>query len=190
LRTEGEHVTAIRYPTSYRQIPRGPEAPAAIRAECDALFARATELDAAQRTLADELGDVRTQLAELHIVMWPRVDPKDLVHGFRFSYRGGPPAIPPVARTALPLSGNHLRSAILAILARNARPTNLVELHRELHLHGYAIASRRPVKQLANSLGYEVIKGRAVRVERGVYRLGRLNPGESRRITRLAESFG
>ena len=163
---------------------------AAIRAECDALFARAIELDAGQRALADELGEVRTQLAELHIVMWPRVDPKDLVHGFRFTYRGGPPVVPPVARTALPLSGNHLRSAILAILSRNARPTNLVEVHRELHLHGYAIASRQPVKQLANSLAYEIIKGRAVRVERGVYTLGRLNPGEYRRITRLAESFG
>jgi hypothetical protein len=183
-------MTAIRYPTSYRQIPRGPQAWAGIRAECDALFARATELDAAQRELADELGDVRTQLAELHIVMWPRVDPKDLVHGFRFTYRGGPPAVPPVARTALSLSGNHLRSAILAILARSARSMTLVEIHRELHLHGYAIASRHPVKQLANSLGYEIIRGRAHRVERGVYTLGRLNPGEYRRITRLATSFG
>jgi len=55
----------------------------------------------------------------------------------------------------------------LAVLARNAREMTLVEVHRELHLNGYAIASRQPVKRLADALGYEVMKGRAVRVERG-----------------------
>ena len=62
----------------------------------------------------------------------------------------------------------------------------LVEIHRELHLNGYAIDSRQPVKRLADCLGYEIVKGRAKRVERGVYTLGVLNPGEYRRISRIA----
>ena len=173
---------AVRYPTRYRRVPHGRDAFIAFHAECAALLDRATELDAAQQALATELADVRTRLAELRVVMWPRVDPKDIVHGFRRTHRGGPPPVPPVARNAQPLSGRRLRCTALAVLARNARPMTLVEIHRELHLNGYAIASRHPVKQLANSLGYEDIKGRARRVERGVYALDQLNPGERRRI--------
>ena len=52
----------------------------------------------------------------------------------------------------------------------------LVELHRELHLNGYAIASRHPVKRLADALGYEHLKGRARRVERGVVHDRRAEP--------------
>ena len=58
----------------------------------------------------------------------------------------------------------------------------LVEIHRELHLNGYAIASRIRCKRLADCLGYEDTKGRARRVDRGVYRIGVLNPAERRRI--------
>jgi len=118
--------------------------------------------------------------------MWPRVDPKDIVHGFRVTHRGGPPPVPPVTPDAQPLRGKHLRSTVLAVLARNARSMTLVEIHRELHLNGYAIASRQPVKQLADSLAYEIRKGRAKRVDRGVYTLDQLNPGEHRRIRRIA----
>ena len=71
-------------------------------------------------------------------------------------------------RMALTLRGKCLRSAALAVLARNARSMALVEIHRELHLYGYAIDSREPVKRLANSLGYELAKGRVRRVDRGV----------------------
>jgi hypothetical protein len=177
---------AIRYPTRYRRLPHGPREFAAFHAECAVLLDRATELDAAQRALACELAEVRTQLAELRVVMWPRVDPKDIVHGFRVTHRGGPPPVPPIAPDAEPLCGKHLRSTALAVLARNDRPMTLVEIHRELHLNGYAIASRQPVKRLADSLGYEIRKGRAKRVDRGVYTLDQLNPGEHRRIRRIA----
>ena len=176
---------ALRYPTRYRPLPHGPDEFAAFREECAALLDRATELDQAQRALSAELAEVRTRLAEMRVVMWPRVDPKDIVHGFRITRRGGPPPIPPEAPGCLPLFGKHLRSAVLAILARNARAMTLVEIHRELHLNGYAIASRHPVKRLANCLGYEVLKGRARRIERGNYSLGMLSPGTLRRITRL-----
>ncbi len=36
----------------------------------------------------------------------------------------------------------------------------LVEIHREMHLQGYAIESRAPVQRLADCLGYEVTLGR------------------------------
>jgi hypothetical protein len=58
----------------------------------------------------------------------------------------------------------------------------LVEIHREIHLNGRAIASRHPVQRLADCLGYEHLKGRARRVQRGVHRLGVLNPAERRRV--------
>jgi hypothetical protein len=176
---------AMRYPTRYRDVPHGRKAFLAFHAECAALLQRATELDAAQQALAVELAEVRTQLAELRVVMWPRIDPKDVVHGFRRTHRGGPPPIPPEAPNAHRLKGRHLRSTALAVLARNARAMTLVEIHRELHLNGYAIESREPVKRLADCLGYESIKGRARRVDRGRYSLGQLNPGERRRMTSL-----
>jgi len=177
---------AIRYPTRYRRVPHGPREFAAFHAECAALLDRASELDAAQQALAVELADIRTNLAEMRVVMWPRVEPKDIVHGFRLTHRGGPPPIPPVAPNAHALLGKHLRSTVLAVLARNGRPMTLVELHRELHLNGYAIASRQPVKRLADALGYETVKGRARRVDRGVYTIDRLNPGERRRINGIS----
>ncbi|MDQ1478294.1 MAG: hypothetical protein QOE62_3523, partial [Actinomycetota bacterium] len=168
----------------YRRVPYGRAEFVAFHAQCARLLARATELDAAQQALGAELAQVRTELAELRVVMWPRVDPKDIVHGFRVTHRGGPAPIPPEAPGARGLRGKDLRSVALAVLARNARAMTLVEMHRELHINGYAIASRQPVKRLADALGYETMKGRAQRVERGVYRLGRLNPGERRRIGR------
>ncbi len=176
---------AHQYPTRYRRVVHTPSGYARFHVECVALLDRATELDNAQRALSAELADVRTKLAVLRVVMWPRVDRKDIVHGFRRTHRGGPPPIPPVAPGARPLCGKQLRSVALAILSRHRRPMTLVEVHRELHLNGYAIASRHPVKRLADALGYETINGRASRTERGVYRLGMLNPGERRRIERV-----
>ena len=84
-----------RRPKRYRRSPHTPEEHAAFIAEQTALFELATELDAEQRKLAEHLADVRTKLAELRIVMWPRVEPKDIVHGFRYTRVGGPPPIPP-----------------------------------------------------------------------------------------------
>jgi hypothetical protein len=178
-------VTAVRYPTRYRKLPHGPEGFAVFHAASSALLDRATELDAAQRVLAAELADVRTGLAELRVAMWPSIDPKDIVHGFRRTRLGGPPPIPPPAKNSLPRHGKHLRSTVLAILLRGDRPMTLVEIHRQLHLGGYVIASREPVKRLGNAMAYEVAKGRARRVDRGIYVIDRLNPGERRRIAKI-----
>jgi hypothetical protein len=178
-------VPAIRYPTRYRRLPCGPEEIALYLAEMDVLLDRAIALDQQQRALSAQLADVRTSLAEMRVVMWPSIDPKDIVHGFRVTRRRGPPPIPPVAPNAKPLAGKHLRSTVLAILLRHQRSLTLVEVHRELHLSGYAIASREPVKRLADALRYETILGRAQRVERGVYVLGQLSPGTRRRLAKI-----
>jgi hypothetical protein len=178
-------VPAIRYPTRYRRPPRGPEEIALFLAEIDVLLDRAVALDQQQRALSARLADVRTGLAEMRVAMWPRVDPKDIVHGVRVTRRRGPPPIPPVAPNAQPLVGKDLRSTALAVLLREQRPLTLVEMHRELHLSGYAIASREPVKRLADALRYEAILGRAQWVERGVYVLGELSPGTRRRLAKI-----
>ncbi len=176
---------AVPYPIRYRKVPRGRVESLALHAEIAVLLDRATELDRQQRALSSRLADVRSQLAALRLHLWPRVDPADIVHGYRVTHRGGPPPIPPVAGNAHPVQGKDLRSTVLAVLACNDRPMTLVEIHRELHLNGYAIASRHPVKRLADCLGYEIVKGRARRVERAVYVLGELNPGARRRITKI-----
>ena len=177
-------IQVVRYPMRYRRLPHTPELRAEYNAERAALVDRATQLDAEQRALAGQLAEVRTKMAELRVVMWPRVEPKDIVHGFRFTRVNGPPAIPREAPNALPLWGRHLRYGALAVLARHARPMKLVEIHRALHLEGYAIESRFPVKRLADALGYESTLGRVRRVERGVYALGELTPGLRRSIER------
>jgi hypothetical protein len=176
---------AVRNPVRYRRRPYGPEAFARFHAECTTLLKEATELDAAQRALADQLADVRRKLAEMRVVLWPRVDPTDIVQRFRITRRGGPPPIPPVCRDATPLHGKHLRSGALAVLARNDRPMALTEIHRQLHLNGYAIASHHPVQRLADALAYETRKGRARRVERAIYMIDELNPGTRRRLRAL-----
>jgi hypothetical protein len=178
-------MTAIRHPARYRRRPYGPEAFARYHAECTALLGKATELDAAQRALADQLSEVRRTLAEMRVTLWPRIDRTDIVQRFRITRRGGPPPIPPVTRDANPLQGKHLRSGALAVLARNDRPMPLTEIHRELHLNGYSIASRHPVQRLADALAYETRKGRARRVERATYAIDELNPGTRRRLRAL-----
>src|SRR5262245_51380102 len=179
-------MAGIEYPQRYRRVPHSAREFAAFHAECSGLLDRATELDAAQRVLAQQLGEVRTKLAEMRVVMWPRVDPKNIVQGYRVTRRGGPPPIPPVAGCARGLWVRQLRSATLAILARHGRPMTLTEIHRQLHLSGYSISSRHPVKRLADALGYETILGRAKRVERGVYAVGELNPGTRRRLAKVS----
>jgi hypothetical protein len=58
---------------------------------------------------------------------------------------------------------------VCLVLLRRLGPLALRDLHRLLHLHGFAIASEQPAKALANALAFEVAAGRAQRIERGVY---------------------
>jgi hypothetical protein len=178
-------MSTFRNPVRFRRRPYGPAAFAAYHAECTTLLEEATELDAAQRALADQLAEVRRKLAEMRVALWPRVDRIDIVQRFRITRRGGPPPIPPVAGNAMPLHGKYLRSGALAVLARNDRPMTLTEIHRQLHLNGYAIASHHPVQRLADALAYETRKGRARHVDRATYMIDELNPGTRRGLRAL-----
>jgi hypothetical protein len=150
------------------------------------LLEQAHQIDRTQQQLAASMATVRAELARLRVVMWPQVEPKDIVYGFRTTRVTGPPPIPPIAPNAIPLRGKALRFASLAVLARTDNDMSLTEIHRELHLDGFAIAARHPVKRLADALGYEALAGRAVRTMRGRYALGILSPAERRRVHRYA----
>lgn len=91
------------------------------------------------------------------------------------------PVVPPPPRDAVVLRGRALRSAALAILLREDRTMALAEIHRAIHLDGCRVGGANPVKRLADALGYEHRKGRAVRVERGYYRAGRIASSTARR---------
>ena len=138
--------------------------------------------------LAEQLAAVRHQLASMRVVMWPRVEPKDIVYGFRFTRVNGPPPIPPIAPNAFPAQGKYVRYAALAVLAEHRRPMKLVEIHRALHLGGYAIVSRYPVKRLADALGYETPRRpgpphRPRRLRRRPSQSGRASPPRQDRLT-------
>ena len=92
----------------------------------------------------------------------------------RPSNRAGAGAhLAPVARRWLRRSsrrgrcrGAVLRSVCMALLQLHDELA-LVELHTLLHVYGYEIASRTPVKSLADSMRYEVLEGRASRPGEG-----------------------
>ena len=137
---------------------------ARARQEFDELNERIAALDRAIIERAAERRRAVTRLVEVVELIWPRWG---RVAGRR---PPGPEsfALPPLEFEATVVGGLDLRSACMAILARHGRLT-LVELHRWLHLYGYAVASERPVKTLSDAMSYEVRQQRATRVSRGLY---------------------
>jgi hypothetical protein len=144
------------------------------------LISESERLHAAQFELAHRMALVRAELVALRARLWPR-EPGRLWRTHRRPRIGGPAPIPPTTRHATPLCGRHLRYAALGVLLRARRPLGLPEIHAALHLAGYRLSGARPVKQLADALGYEHDNGRARRVMRGVYAPGELSPSRRRR---------
>ena len=140
----------------------------------------AAAIDAQQRSLAMQFGEVRHELVSLRERLWPR-RPGSPLRNVRRPRLGGPPPIPPPAPTAVPIRGRDLRYAALGVLVRTGSPMSLPEIHRALHVAGYRIAGERSVKRLGDALAYESTKGRVVRVARGTYALGELSPARRRR---------
>ena len=162
---------AIRYPTRYRKLParagRARRLPRGVARSCSSRRPPSTTRSGPSRcssaTFAPSSPSCASRCGRASTPRTSSTASGSRTGAGRRPFRRSP-------RTARPLVGKHLRSATLAILATNDRPMTLVEIHRELHLNGYAIASRFPVKRLADALGYETRLGRAQRVERGVVR--------------------
>ena len=152
-----------------------PAARRAARLRC----AERQMLDAARQEVVDRLDQLdvvavefmrrrRATMAEaeeIHEALWPAVP----AGWARRPPRPGRSPIAPQVADPHPLRGVHLRSFCLALLRQHGELT-LTEIHTLVHLYGYEIAGRAPVKALADSLGYEVLEGRATRPRRGTYR--------------------
>ena len=135
-----------------------------LQVERDELLARLADIDHRLLDLTNKRRDLLAETESFRDLLWPIVPWQK---GRRPPAHNEPP-VPPLVTNADLLWGRPLRSAALGILARHGK-TSLRELHALLHHYGYGIASRHPVRALADALGYEVDKHRAIRVERGVY---------------------
>jgi hypothetical protein len=82
------------------------------------------------------------------------------------------PVGPPVLR------GLELRSLLVLVLLDAGRPLTLAALTSAVRRHGFAFAGR-PSKEAADALRWEVARGRAVRLRRGVY-----GPGTVAKVTK------
>jgi hypothetical protein len=136
-------------------------------------------LEAERSRLLDELDEVDTELLAIAArrqrirddadticdALWPR---EPWWHARRPNTIGIT-RLAPVCGNAKQLWGIHLRATCVAILERHGTQT-LPDLHSLLHVYGYRIGGRRPVKDLADAMAHEVNCGRAVRVSRGCYR--------------------
>ena len=132
------------------------------------LVAAVTAVETEQRRLAEQYGELRRELVEIHKLLWP----PDRGGPYRKNRRpevGGPSPIPPPIASAQLLRGRPLRRAALASLTDAARPLTLTEIHRSLLLAGYRLRSDHAVKQLGDALRYEEQRGRVRRVARGTY---------------------
>ena len=137
-----------------------------MQAERDALLRRLDELDEGAEELARRRREVLAGLGTLRDRLYPRLEK---VHGRRPPVHDRPP-LPPAAPMATPLRGRALRRTALGVLARRG-PMELPDLHAALHLAGYRVAGKHPVKALADAMRYEVGAGHARRVRRGTYGL-------------------
>lgn len=124
----------------------------------DALDVEAAEWFERRRALLDEA-------LALHARLWPLV-PGGWV---RRPPRPGARWLPPLPADARPVEGYGLRFVCQELLARFGELA-LPELHALIHLYGYELTARHPVKALADAMRYELLEGRAERVRRGVYR--------------------
>jgi len=139
----------------------------------------------AQAVVAAEMLQLRRDIAACVEWLWPR-QRWGAPRRPRRPHGVGPPPIPPPPADPDPLWGRRLRSAALAVLLHNrGRPMSLPEIHTALHLRGFVVVSHYPVKALADAMGYEARRGRAIRPRRGYYQLGVLSPGQRRRLARV-----
>ena len=137
-----------------------------IEDECAVLKDELSELDQQLHALALRRQEAARQLRQRRRRLWPNLGKRA-----RAPLGDGRRALPPIARDAVGLWGRRLRASCRTLLRDAGRALSLTELHAMLHRQGYTIASRDPVKALADAMRYEVGEGRAERPSRGVYAL-------------------
>lgn len=132
-------------------------------AEAAKLSQALAEAEQALSAAAAHYREARRRLGEVQEQLRPKLGRRA-----RQPAPDGSEQLPEVATDATDLWGRRLRSVALTLLRRSGRLT-LIQLHALLHRHGYVINADSHVKILADAMGYEVDRGRARRVERGVY---------------------
>ena len=73
------------------------------------------------------------------------------------------------------LRGLELRSMVVVVLLESGRPMTLASLASRIGRAGFELGET-PTKAIADALRWEVRRGRAVRVGRGVYAAGTVWP--------------
>ena len=138
---------------------------AAVQARCQTLSTSIADLDRQLDEIAAQRRRLSRELRQHRRRLWP-----NLAKRGRQPAPDGTEQLPPIRHGATYLWGRRLRAACLAILSRlGPGPVTLAELHVLLHRHHFAVASRHPVKALADALGYETEQGRTQRAGRGLY---------------------
>jgi hypothetical protein len=132
----------------------------------DNALVKLAALDERLRTITIDRLALLRELEELRDELWPPMLDCRVARPPAFDV----PPIPPAPADAIPVTGKHLRWICLILLARHGMQ-ELRDIHALLHQHGYTIGHHHPVKALADALRFEVEKGRAQRVRRGVYAL-------------------
>lgn len=87
------------------------------------------------------------------------------------------PEVPPIIR------GLRLRELLVLILMRAAVPMTVGELADAVERSGFAIEGR-PGKVVSDQLRYEVARGRARRLDRGIYGAGHVTRHAKSRMRR------
>jgi hypothetical protein len=136
-----------------------------LETERNRLLDELRDLDRELAAIATRRAEIRDDADAIRDALWPR---EPWWHARRPNAQGAT-RLAPVCASARQLWGIHLRATCIAILERHGTQT-LPDLHSLLHIYGYRIGGRQPVKDLADAMRHEVNCGRAVRVARGKYR--------------------
>lgn len=80
------------------------------------------------------------------------------------------------------IRGLELRYLLTTLLIESERPTPLDELVERIRAEGFLLAGR-PGKVVSDALRWDVRRGRVVRLDRGVYRVGTVPRQTKSRIT-------